>query len=56
MSTLTSYDPRREALQNQLASVRSQLGSQKELVFASLTRDVQIARARVEALETTVSQ
>lgn len=54
LSTLTSYDPRREALQNQLVSVRSQLGSQKELVFASLNREVQIARARVEALETTV--
>ena len=54
MSTLTTLDPRRAALENQLASIRGQLGNQKELVFASLTRDVQIARARVEALETAV--
>jgi polysaccharide biosynthesis transport protein len=54
LSTLTPYDPRREALQNELATVRSQLGGQKELVFASLTRELLIARARVEALETTV--
>jgi polysaccharide biosynthesis transport protein len=54
LSTLTPIDPRRVALENQLGSIRSQLGSQKELVFASLTRELQIARARVEALEDNV--
>lgn len=54
LSTLTTFDPRRAALESQLATIRSQMGGQKELVFASLTREANIARARVEALELAV--
>jgi succinoglycan biosynthesis transport protein ExoP len=44
-------DPRRLALQNRLAGTRSLIKSESNAVVSSISRGVEIARARVQALE-----
>lgn len=51
---LTQIDPRRDLMQAAINSLKGKMGDEKELVFASLIREKQIALARVAALEETV--
>jgi polysaccharide biosynthesis transport protein len=56
INPLPSVDPRHERLQSELTSVRLQIRAEKDLIFASLARADQIARANVQALEAAVQQ
>ena len=56
IGSLTSIDPRRAALQQELASVRLQISNEHNLILASVGRALQIARAHVQALEASVQR
>jgi len=54
LSSLTDYDPRRASIQSRLATIRSQIKNESALIVTSLSRNVQVVRARVHALEAAV--
>jgi capsular exopolysaccharide synthesis family protein len=54
IGSLSPIDPRRNSLQAGLNSIRAQLSHENDLIYASVARNVAIARAKVQALETAV--
>lgn len=55
LGTLGQFDPRRGPLQAESNSIREKLSNERALVLASLTREVEIAKARVALLEQVVN-
>jgi capsular exopolysaccharide synthesis family protein len=51
---LSPSDPRRAPLKERVDGLRAQINRESKLVVSSISRSVQIARARVQALETAV--
>jgi len=56
IGSLTELDPRRSTLQGRLSGIRAQIKVETAAVVASLNRNVQITRARVDALEAAVKK
>jgi len=54
--SLSASHPRRIDLQDRANGLRAQINKESKLVVASISRSVQIARARVQALETAVQK
>ena len=54
MYPMAASDPRRIPLQDRLNGIRAQINKESKLVAASISRSVQIARKRVQALEAAV--
>jgi succinoglycan biosynthesis transport protein ExoP len=54
IGALGPLDPRRNSLQSSLGSIRAQLNRENDLIYASVARNVAIARAKVQSLETAV--
>jgi succinoglycan biosynthesis transport protein ExoP len=54
IGSLAPTDPRRYSLQAGLNSIRAQLNRENELIYASVARNVAIARAKVQSLEAAV--
>lgn len=55
LSTLATIDPRREAITASLNAMRAKIAAESKLIQESLARDVQVARAKVDALSASIS-
>jgi succinoglycan biosynthesis transport protein ExoP len=55
-NALASQDPRRASLQSRINGLRAQINNENKLVVDSISRNVQIARAHVQALQTAVQK
>jgi capsular exopolysaccharide synthesis family protein len=56
MNSLSQSDPRRTVLQGRLNGLRTQINNESQLIVSSILHTVQVERARVQALETTVQK
>jgi succinoglycan biosynthesis transport protein ExoP len=54
IGVLSDIDPRRKPLQDYLTATRSKIASETELIRTSLSREVEVARSKVKALETSL--
>ena len=56
IGAFADYDPRRSQLQARVGAIRSQIKNEYDLLVNSLSRSVQVTRARVQALEKIVQR